>query len=167
MSIRTCFVAAGLAALAAAVWAEPSQALSMKECSTKYRAARSAGTLGGMTWNEFRRAQCESNAAATKQAPQNNPSAYNNPNTQNNQNTYTGIFGGGTAPAYKYSFGGSAVFPRGISPKYNGMSAGKARMHTCLDQYRVNKTSGGNGDLKWIQKGGGYYSQCNRQLKAQ
>jgi hypothetical protein len=157
MSIRTCFVAAGLAALATAGWSDASQALSMKECSTKYRAARSAGTLGGMTWNEFRKAQCEgSGAAATKQAPA---------AAQNNPNTYTGIFGGGTAPAYKYSFGGGAVFPRGISPKYAGMPVAKARMHTCLDQYRVNKTNGGNGQLKWIQKGGGYYSQCNRQLK--
>ncbi len=34
-------------------------------------------------------------------------------------------------------------------------------MHTCLDQYNANKASGGNGGLKWIQKGGGYYSQCN------
>jgi hypothetical protein len=40
-------------------------------------------------------------------------------------------------------------------------------MHTCLDQYRANKTSGGNGDLKWIEKGGGYYSQCNKRLKGQ
>jgi len=23
----------------------------------------------------------------------------------------------------------------------------------------------GNGGLKWIQKGGGYYSECNKQLK--
>ena len=40
-------------------------------------------------------------------------------------------------------------------------------MHTCLDQYRANKASGGNGDLKWIEKGGGYYSQCNKRLKGQ
>ena len=38
-------------------------------------------------------------------------------------------------------------------------------MHTCLDQYNANKTGGGNGDLKWIQKGGGYYSECNKRLK--
>jgi hypothetical protein len=38
-------------------------------------------------------------------------------------------------------------------------------MHTCLDQYRANKANNGNGGLKWIQKGGGYYSQCNKALK--
>lgn len=38
-------------------------------------------------------------------------------------------------------------------------------MHTCLDQYNENKTSNGNGGLNWIQKGGGYYSECNKRLK--
>jgi hypothetical protein len=45
------------------------------------------------------------------------------------------------------------------------MSAGKARMETCLDQYKENKATNGNGGLKWIQKGGGYYSECNKRLK--
>jgi hypothetical protein len=52
-----------------------------------------------------------------------------------------------------------------VSPKYSNESAGKARMHTCLDQYNANKAANGNGGLKWIQKGGGYYSECNKQLK--
>jgi hypothetical protein len=38
-------------------------------------------------------------------------------------------------------------------------------MHTCLDQYNSNKTSNRNGGLNWIQKGGGYYSECNKRLK--
>jgi hypothetical protein len=60
---------------------------------------------------------------------------------------------------------GNAVFPNAVSPKYSGESAGKARMQTCLDQYRANKANGGNGGLKWIEKGGGYYSECNKRLK--
>jgi hypothetical protein len=52
-----------------------------------------------------------------------------------------------------------------VSPKYAGKSAGKARMLTCLDQYQANKTANQNGGLKWIQKGGGYYSMCNKHLK--
>jgi hypothetical protein len=28
-----------------------------------------------------------------------------------------------------------------------------------------NKATNANGGLKWIQKGGGYYSECNKQLK--
>ena len=42
---------------------------------------------------------------------------------------------------------------------------GNARMHTCLDQYNTNKTGTDNGGLKWIQKGGGYYSECNKRPK--
>ena len=57
-----------------------------------------------------------------------------------------------------------AVFPKAVDPKYASESAGKARMHTCLDQYKAN-TGAGNGGLKWIEKGGGYYSACNKRLK--
>jgi hypothetical protein len=60
---------------------------------------------------------------------------------------------------------GNAVFPSAVSPKYAQESAGKARMHTCVDQYHANKASNENGGLKWIQKGGGYYSECNKKLK--
>jgi hypothetical protein len=38
-------------------------------------------------------------------------------------------------------------------------------MHTCVDQYKANKETNANGGLKWIQKGGGYYSECNKRLK--
>ena len=38
-------------------------------------------------------------------------------------------------------------------------------MHTCLDQYYANKDSDALGGLRWIQKGGGYYSLCNAKLK--
>jgi hypothetical protein len=67
-----------------------------------------------------------------------------------------------TAPA-----GGGAVFPTSVSPQYSKESPGRARMHTCRDQYRANKASNANGGLRWIQKGGGYYSQCNKRLKGQ
>lgn len=62
--------------------------------------------------------------------------------------------------------GASAVFPIAIAPKYSSQKPGDARMHTCLDQYHANKASNGNGGLKWIQKGGGYYSECTKKLKA-
>ena len=59
---------------------------------------------------------------------------------------------------------GAAKFPAAVDPKYAKESAGKQRMHTCLDQYNANKATNGNGGLKWIEKGGGYYSQCNKAL---
>ena len=60
---------------------------------------------------------------------------------------------------------GPAVFPNAVDPKYSKESEGKARMHTCVDQYNANKTSNANGGMKWIQKGGGYYSECTKKLK--
>jgi hypothetical protein len=59
----------------------------------------------------------------------------------------------------------NAVFPSAIDSKYSKESPGRARMHTCRDQYQANKKTGGNGGLKWLQRGGGYYSQCNKRLK--
>jgi hypothetical protein len=40
-----------------------------------------------------------------------------------------------------------------------------ARRKTCLDQYKANKAANTNGGLKWLQKRGGYYSQCVKKLK--
>jgi hypothetical protein len=130
-------------AIIVAAW-QPAQALTMKECSAKYQAAKSGGTLGGQTWRDFRKSQCGAEAAA---APATTPAA-----------------APAAAPAATRG-NGNAVFPSAVSPKYSKESAGKARMHTCLDQYNANKASNGNGGLKWIQKGGGYYSECNKQLK--
>jgi len=60
---------------------------------------------------------------------------------------------------------GPAVFPSAVDPKYSKETTGKARMHTCVDQYNANKATNANGGLKWIQKGGGYYSECTKKLK--
>jgi hypothetical protein len=119
----------------------PAHALTVTECSAKYKDAKAAGTLNGMTWNDFRKAQCGSNAAAALAA---SPSA--------------------AAPAASAT-ASNAVFPSAVDSKYSKDSAGKARRETCLDQYRANKTNNANGALKWIQKGGGYYSECTKKLK--
>ncbi len=60
---------------------------------------------------------------------------------------------------------GTAVFPSAISPAHASEKPGIARRKTCLDQYNANKATDANGGLKWIQKGGGYYSECSKRLK--
>jgi len=121
----------------------------MKECSAKYKAAQTAGTLQGKTWNDFRKAECGAGASAAAPAAGAAAPATLPPAT----------------PAAAPAAAGNAVFPSSISTKYSSESAGKARMHTCLDQYNANKAGNTNGGLKWIQKGGGYYSECNKRLK--
>ena len=142
------FAATGFAALAITA---PAQALSSQERSAKYQAAKTAGTLNGQKWNDFRKAECSADAAATPAAAPKEAQA--KPKKE------AAPAAAPAAPA------GPAVYPTAVDSKYAKETAGKARMHTCLDQYNANKTANGNGGLKWIEKGGGYYSECNKKLK--
>jgi hypothetical protein len=38
-------------------------------------------------------------------------------------------------------------------------------MHTCVDQYNANKATIADGGMKWIDEGGGCYTECNYRLK--
>jgi hypothetical protein len=152
---------AGFAAFAAAA---PAQALTMQECSAKYKAAKDGGTLNGQKWNDFRKAECGADATATPAAAPAAPAAPAEPKAaEAKPKKEVAKEAAPAAPAPAAT--GNAVFPSALDPKYAKESAGKARMHTCVDQYNTNKTSNGNGGLKWIEKGGGYYSECNKRLK--
>jgi hypothetical protein len=161
MTIRAkllCAIAvSGVAALAASA---PAQALSNQECSAKYQAAKTAGTLNGQKWNDFRKAQCAADAtpAAAPAAP---PPVAAAPAPAAPKEAKKEA-APAAAPAMP---SGPAVFPTAVDPKYSKETAGKQRFKTCDDQYNANKATGGNGGLKWIQKGGGYYSECNKKLK--
>ena len=142
--------AAGLSGLAMAAATIPAQALTMQECSAKYEAAKKAGTLGEQKWNDFRKAQCGSAATPAAAAKTETPK----PAAAKTE---------AAKPVAAAS--GPAVFPKAVDPKYAKETAGKARMKTCVDQYNANKAANANGGLKWIQKGGGYYSECSKSLK--
>jgi hypothetical protein len=150
-------VVIGALALAAALETTSAQALTMQECSAKYKAAQTAGTLKGQKWNDFRKSECGSDTSAAP-APAPTPAA-TAPAPAAPKTTVAKPAAATPASA------GSAVFPNAVSPKYSNESAGKARMHTCLDQYNANKAGAGNAGMNWIQKGGGYYSECNKRLK--
>lgn len=213
MSIRTITAMAGTAFImgaAAIAFSSPASALTMKECSTKYQAAKDAGTLGNMKWNDFRKAQCGDDAAsapaaapaaapATKKAakaaaPASNDGAKSltmkqcsakyqaakDAGTDNGMkwNDFRKAECGPGADPVALSTDGDfepaapsvaapkgVKFPTAVSAKYSKEFAGKARMHTCLDQYHALKDANALGGLKWVQKGGGYYSLCNARLK--
>jgi hypothetical protein len=146
--------AAPLAAVLFLALPNPASALTMKECGDKYQAAKKDGSIKGMKWQDFRKAQCgdddvspdEAAAAETAPAPMTTAATPANP-----------------VPTAKV---GKVAYPKEVSSKYSTESPGKARMHTCLDQYNANKTAnGGTAPMKWIEKGGGYYSLCNKRLK--
>lgn len=123
-------VIALLAACGLAMASAPAAfALTAQECSAKYKAAKEANTLGGKSWNDFRKSECGADGAPAK----------------------------GDA--------GPATFPAAIAAKYASETPYKARLHTCADQFKANKAAKANGGLRWIQKGGGYWSECNKRLK--
>ena len=120
--------------------AHPVAALTLQECSAKYQAAKSSGTLGGLTWQQFRKDNC--GAGATRSSATAARKAHRS-----------------------MGFNPGPVFPQAISPKNANEPARRARMRTCLDQYRANKQTNGNGGLRWNAKGRRYYSACNKRLK--
>ena len=157
MTIKTkLFCAVAASAFAAFAATAPAQALTAQECSAKYQAAKTAGTLNGQKWNDFRKAQCGADATPMA-APAATPAA-----APKQAETKPMMPPPAAAPAMP---SGPAMFPMMVDQKYAQESAGKARMHTCLDQYNANKATNGNAGMKWIQKGGGYYSECNKRLK--
>ena len=125
----------------------------MQECGKEYQAAKTANTLAGKSWNEYLK-DCRVRHGGDKTAaPAATPAAA--PAAKPAEKA-------AAAPAPS----GPAVFPTKVDAKYASEKPAKQRMKTCLDAYTANKSTGGNGGMKWIQKGGGYYSQCTAKLKA-
>src|SRR5579872_1304547 len=116
--------AAAVSGFAAFAATAPANALTTQECSAKYQAAKKDGTLNGMKWNDFRKAQCAADAAPTA-VPAAAPAApAPAPVTTAKKEA---------APAAAPAPTGNAVFPNAVDEKYAKESAGKARMHTCVD----------------------------------
>src|SRR3954467_5427306 len=108
---------AGFAALVAAA---PAHALTTQECSAKYQAAKSAGTLGGQKWNDFRKAQCgaEATPAAAPAAPP-PAAAAPAPAAPKEAKKEAAPAAAPAAPS------GPAVYPTAVDQKYSKESEGK------------------------------------------
>ena len=142
-----------LAVTASVAWSvAPASALTMKECGETYRAAKEGGTLNGMDWAAFRKEKCATSAAEsagadsvkTEEPAEKDASAAVAPTV---------------APA-------GVTFPTTLAAEFKTEKPAKARMKTCLQGYHDNKEAGTLNGLRWIQKGGGYYSLCNAKLKS-
>ena len=105
------FVAAAVIAVLG-MQAGSAQALTMTECSAKYKEAKAANSLNGMKWNDFRKSQCDlapSKRSSAKSAP------------------------AGAAVAT------NAVFPSAVDAKYSKEKPGRARRKTCLEHEMAAK----------------------------
>ncbi len=165
------FAATGLFGLALAETAEAQSVQS--QCSAKYQAAKTAGSLNGQSWHQF----YSSCAAELKAGTAGTQPAAAAPQPAAPPPTATAPVEApppaapkprkaATAPAAEAPVAtGPIVFPTGISPQYSTLTPHMQRMKTCDDQYKANKATNSNGGLKWTQKGGGYYHECNNKLK--
>jgi hypothetical protein len=95
--------------------------VSSTECSERYQAAKSAGTLGGMTWNKFRKAGCPTTIAKT---------------TGNMVPTAAGMFP--TAISKKY-----AAQPAGKARRMTCLDQYRANKAAGINQLRWTKAGGG------------------------
>ena len=123
--------------------------MSAKDCSAKYQAAKEADSLNGMKWNDYRKSECTTDS---QDSPDDLDVAADNDPVE------PALISTAKAPR-------GVKFPRAVSADYADLSEGRARMRTCVDAYHINKDNGSLNGLKWIQKGGGFYSLCNAKLK--
>jgi hypothetical protein len=160
MTIRANLLCAvAVSGFAALVATSPAQALSPQECSAKYQAAKSAGTLNGQKWNDFRKAECAADAtpaAAPAAAPSPAPVVEAKPKKEKQV----------AAPEAAPVPTGNAVFPTVVDPKFASEKPHLARMHTCSEQWKADKAANTTGGMHWNPKGGaGFYPECNKRLK--
>ncbi len=150
------FGAVVVSAFAALAATSSAQALTAQECSAKYQAAKAAGTLAGKSWNDFRTAECDPGAAAAPAAATAASPAAAAPKESAAKPKDA------VAPA---AAAGPVAYPSAVDPKYAKEPAAKARRQTCSDSWKANKAANTTGGMKWIEKGGGFWSECNKKLK--
>ncbi|MFT8419429.1 MAG: hypothetical protein ABF636_11465 [Acetobacter sp.] len=165
----------GLAALllgcATALSLPSAHAMTAKECHEKFKDAKTANTLKGQSFKEFKASSCDTATPGAAPAATAPVAAAATPPAKAAKAEATPS-AEATKPAKAaapttVAAATNATLPTAVAPQYAKLAPGKARMKTCLDQYNANKTSNANAGLKWIEKGGGYYSVCNKRLKGE
>lgn len=129
----------------------------MKACGDKWRAAREVESAKGVTWPQFL-ATCRAQASGASAPPATSEARKEADNDS-----------GKVAPARpqrQAALGGaSPLFPQDVAARHASERPALGRQRTCADQFKANKAADANGGLKWIEKGGGYWSRCNAHLK--
>ncbi len=140
MLVRHLTISVAILLGATALEAASAQALTMKECSAKYKEAKAAGTLNGMKWNDFRKSQCGAEATPP-------PAAESKP-----------------APAPTTAEKPAAEKPAAEKPVSEGRKAEYARERACGKEWKADKAAGKiQAGMKWPQ----YWSECNKRKKAE
>lgn len=127
-----------LAALANAAAPVSAHAMTMQECSAKYKAAKAGGTLNGMKWNDFRKSQCGAEAGAPPPVAEKK-----------------------AEPAPEKHAAPAAPAAKTGSP---GRQAYLARLHACSADWKQVKAEGKRpAGMKWPQ----FWHECDQRKKEQ
>lgn len=179
-----------LAGMGLAMAQEPSNSRGdnlMKACGDQWRSVRAAETANGVTWPQFL-SRCRADAAATgagkndaartdaartgairTDVPKTDAPKIDAPKTDALRSGAASAAAtpaaSARAPTSVARAAAAPVFPEEVSSKHSGERPALARQRTCAEQFKVNKASGANGGLRWIEQGGGYWSRCNAHLK--
>jgi hypothetical protein len=145
----------------------------MKICGDQWRAIKETEAARGTTWPQYLsrcraeaaqpRAQADAAPAAPRATGSSVSGAKPQPSAQVSQQAVTqsgglsGGLSGETTPAL--------VFPSQVSARFASERPQRARQKTCSEQFQTNKAANANGGLRWVEKGGGYWSKCNAHLK--
>jgi hypothetical protein len=152
MLVRHVTICVAMLLGATALEVTSADALSMQECSAKYKAAKDAGTLNGMKWNDFRKTQCGAEGAAP--AP---PAAETKPPPP--PPPPPAVEAKPTPPP-------AATTPPapGAKPMSPGREAMIARERACGAEWKADKAAGKiPAGMKWPQ----YWSACDKRKKAE
>lgn len=128
----------------------------MKVCGDKWRTVRDAEKTKGVTWPQFL-ATCRAQASGARVPPATGD-AKKEASKDSSKDTPA-------KPPRQAALGGAPIFPQDVAARHASERPALGRQRTCADQFKANKSAGANGGLKWIEKGGGYWSRCNAYLK--
>lgn len=159
--LKSSVVLAGLAGAACLGWMAPAGAQTvMQQCGQQYQAAKAAGTLNGMTWNQFRTdcaaklkaTPASTSAPASPPAPEAPPPVVANPLKPD----ATAAAPAPTAPP--------APVSKTAAPATGGRAAMLSREKQCGAEWKAQKVSlvAQTPGLTWPK----YWHVCNTRLKA-
>lgn len=127
----------------------------MKACGDRWRAVKDVEAAGGTTWPQYL-ARCRAEAGSARAPAEAAPVA---PAVVANERR------GQPVAAQTAAQARAPVFPQKVSERHASERPQRARQKTCSEQFQANKAANANGGLRWVEKGGGYWSKCNAHLK--
>jgi len=149
----------------------------MKICGDQWRAIKETEAARGTTWPQYLsrcraeaaqpRAQADAAPAAPRATGSSVSGAKPQPSAQVSQQASAQVSAqsGGLSGGLSGETTPALVFPSQVSARFASERPQRARQKTCSEQFQTNKAANANGGLRWVEKGGGYWSKCNAHLK--